>query len=55
MPVKPHDHWVDWGQPIAFATGDILSKPEGSTGFQAYAGALVFYNLMACGSGPTYY
>jgi hypothetical protein len=50
-----HLHWVDWGQPIAFATGDILYEPEGSTGFQAYPGALVFYNLMACGSAPTYY
>jgi hypothetical protein len=50
-----HLHWVDWGQPIAFATGDILYKPEGSNGFQAYSGALVFYNLMACGSAPTYY
>ena len=34
-----HLHWIDWGQPIAFATGDILVKSYGSTGFQAYSGA----------------
>jgi hypothetical protein len=50
-----HLRWVDWGQPVAFATGDILYKPEGSNRFEAYPGALVFYNLMACGSAPTYY
>ncbi len=50
-----HLHWIDWGQPIAFATGDILVKSYGSTGFQAFSGLLVFYNIMACGTGPTNY
>jgi len=50
-----HLHWIDWGQPIAFATGAILVKSYGSTGFQAFSGLLAFYNIMACGTGPTNY
>lgn len=49
-----HLRWVDWGQPVAFATGDILIQgPSG--GFQSVNGALVLNGLVACGPKPTYY
>jgi hypothetical protein len=49
-----HLKWVDWGQPVAFATGDILI--ETSTGrFESVPGAIVLTGLTACGTKPTYY
>ena len=49
-----HLHWVDWGQPVAFATGDILYQTSAHN-FESEPGALVLYGLVACGSRPTYY
>jgi len=49
-----HLRWVDWGQPVAFATGDILIQTS-SGGFESVPGALVLYQLTACGTKPTSY
>jgi hypothetical protein len=49
-----HLKWVDWGQPVAFATGDILIQTS-SGGFESVPGALVLNELIACGTKPAYY
>jgi hypothetical protein len=49
-----HLTWVDWGQPVAFATGDILVQTS-SGRFQSVPGAVVLSGLIACGTKPTYY
>jgi len=49
-----HLKWVDWGQPVAFATGDILIQTS-TGGFQSVRGALVLSGLVACGTKPTSY
>lgn len=49
-----HLKWVDWGQPVAFATGTILVQTS-ATSFTSVRGAVVLTGLIACGSRPTYY
>jgi hypothetical protein len=49
-----HLKWVDWGQPVAFASGDILIQTS-TGGFESVRGALVLDGLIACGANPTYY
>ncbi len=46
--------WVDWGQPVAFATGDILIQTSDG-GFESVPGALVLSGQIACGANPAYY
>ena len=49
-----HLKWVDWGQPVTFATGDILIQTAAG-GFESVPGALVLSGRIACGAKPTYY
>ena len=49
-----HLKWVDWGQPVAFATGDILIQTSAKS-FESVRGALVLTGRIACGTKPTSY
>ena len=49
-----HLTWVDWGQPVAFASGDILIQTS-TGGYESFHGALVLAGRIACRARPTYY
>jgi hypothetical protein len=49
-----HLTWVDWGQPIAYASGIVHSRVWPSTNFITTPGGVVLDQLRSCGTRSYY-
>jgi hypothetical protein len=50
-----HLKWVDWGQPVAFASGIVHARVWPSHRFITTAGAITLDQLRYCGTKPRLY
>jgi hypothetical protein len=50
-----HLKWVDWGQPIAYASGVVHARVWPGHSYVTRAGGIMLDQLRSCGSKPFYY
>jgi hypothetical protein len=50
-----HLKWVDWGQPVAYASGIVHARVWPGHSFVTRAGGIMLDQLRTCGSKPTSY
>ena len=49
-----HLTWVDWGQPIAYASGTVHARAWPSANFITTAGGVMLVQLRSCGTRSYY-
>ena len=50
-----HLRWVDWGKPVAFASGLVHARVWPSKNFITTPGGITIDQLRSCGTGRSYY